>query len=63
MKYTVLLAFLLFGCADECESNEMECNGTVIELCDGGGDWRPVMDCNDMELECFVDTDGEGGCK
>lgn len=55
-RYIITLsAVLLLGCYDtepacepECEPNEMQCNGSQVELCDPDGCWFVVQDCGEV---------------
>ena len=41
-------AILLAACGPECRPNTTRCNGSTVELCDSGGDWYEVMNCDEF---------------
>lgn len=52
MKYLFLL-FIILGCEDEqCKPAEAQCDGTVVESCNGDGQWESLFDCADYGEQC-----------
>lgn len=50
---------LFTGCRDDdgCENSELQCDGTVLEICNADHGWEDVVDCADYGEEC--DDSGE----
>lgn len=51
----LLILFLFYSCfcvacEDDpvCESEEMRCDETVVQICDGAGHWADIMDCSEV---------------
>jgi hypothetical protein len=61
MSQVVVAAMLLVltaGCAPECKKQAQRCFNGVAQLCDAGGKWQDVMECDQVtpgKWECTCD--------
>lgn len=59
----LLVAFGAFGCEDECEQGEEECQGDKLMMCDFKDkrlQWKVFEDCGDQGQTCEEETFGDG---
>jgi|AMFO01.1.fsa_nt_gi hypothetical protein len=62
------LASTLSGCVHVCRAMQTRCNGPYVEICDEGGRWQRVMNCDDVRgpdggpWMCCPSADGGHAC-
>lgn len=51
----LILGLTLTGCPAVCESLQSRCAHNVVEVCDSHGQWQPIMNCDEIGSQSFID--------
>ncbi len=64
MKILILvMAVILLGCNEECETDTTRCDGNQAQVCNSKGDWETMDDCTAVSegtpfvFECQFEDD------
>jgi hypothetical protein len=50
LAVVMVLAYMASGCDDGCSPEETRCDGVMVQLCDGDGNWKNYSACSEVSV-------------